>query len=268
MFTSFSFGFSLTFLYSSLPKPPASSPSVPKDPAARHSSLLEKLAKAKQDVNLQKNSRFKERLCGGMPFAVIPHRIQTFKDSSSDAGFFAQHPQFANHWYEVDLKTNSVYGYSLISGDDDVFVLLDKSTPRRGTDLYLKVTVGVKVERSTSKSGPWTKIFSLKPCDPIDGCVFIADYDKKLRKVHKFKGGAMTELCDGQVWGESNDDAGPPLFWFGHLHEDERRVVAWDGSRDIWIMIKPPPPPAGKAFFLVVPPHEVINYSLPLQQTN
>jgi hypothetical protein len=144
----------------------------------------------------------------------------------------------------VDEVLGSVFGYIEVSSpEEDVFILQDKSTPRR-KDYFVKVTVGKKVEKSSSKDGPWNQLYDLEECDEIDGCVFIAQYEKKARKVHKFKGGKLEELCDGQVWAESNVDGGPNLFWFGHLHENKKRVVAWDGSRDIWVMIKPPPPPA------------------------
>ena len=53
--------------------------------------------------------------------------------------------------------------------------------------------------------------------------MYVADYDRPGRKVHKFKGGYMAEIADGQVWAEANNDAGPNLFWFGHIHEDAKK---------------------------------------------
>lgn len=41
----------------------------------------------------------------------------------------------------------------------------------------------------------------------------------------------MEEIADGQVWAESNTDNGPALFWFGFVHEDAKRVVAWLGEK-------------------------------------
>jgi hypothetical protein len=49
----------------------------------------------------------------------------------------------------------------------------------------------------------------------------------KKKKNIRFKGGSMDEIADGQVWAESNVDGGPALFWFGFVHEDAKRVVAW-----------------------------------------
>jgi hypothetical protein len=60
-------------------------------------SLMSKLEMAKEDVKKQLKSKYRERLYQGMPFAVLPRRIQTFKENG--LGEFSQHPQFANHWY-------------------------------------------------------------------------------------------------------------------------------------------------------------------------
>ncbi len=210
----------------------------------RRTDLLSKLELAKLDAQLQQGAKWREKEYSGMPFPVLPRRIRT--DRKDGKGYFAQHPQFANHWYEVNPEGN-VFGFTEIEAvkEGEEYILHDKSTPRRA-DVFVRLLVGVRIETGASKSGPWTSGSLLKPCDAADGCVFIADYGKKGRKVHKFKGGAVEEIADGQVWAESNADSGPALFWFGHLHEDAKRVVAWDASRDIWVMIKPPPPVVGQ----------------------
>jgi hypothetical protein len=206
--------------------------------------LLGKLELARLDSNLQKGAKWREKEYGGMPFPVLPRRLRT--DRADGKGFFAQHPQFANHWYEVD-ETDHVFGYTEVEQvkEGEEFILQDKSTPRRA-DVFVRIVVGVKAEQGASKAGPWSKWLDLRACDAADGCVYIPAYDKAGRKVFKFKGGCLEEIADGQVWAESNVDTGPALFWFGMLHENARRIVAWDGSRDIWVMVKPPPPAVGK----------------------
>lgn len=69
-------------------------------------------------------------------------------------------------------------------------------------------------------------------------CLFVANYGVSSRRVHKFKGGWLEELCDGQMWSEANLDEGPAAFWFGTLFENKKHIITWDATRDIWVMIK------------------------------
>jgi hypothetical protein len=120
-----------------------------------------------------------------MPFPVLPRRVRT--DRADGKGFFAQHPQFSNHWYEVDDKEH-VYGYTEVElvKEGEEFILQDKSTPRRA-DVFVRIVVGVKAEMGKSKQGPWSTWIDLRACDPADGCVYIPEYETAGRKVFKFK---------------------------------------------------------------------------------
>ncbi len=229
------------------PLPPPRKAGVGKD---KKLDLLNKLELAKLDVDAQRLAKWKHREYGGIPYPVLSRRISTVR--ADGMGLFGQHPQFSNHWFEVyggDASYgNKVYGYTEaeIVKEGEEYILEDKSTPRR-EKVFLRVVVGKVqvctkfvrkflfsierlaqvVEKGVSKTGPWQTYATLETCDRIDGCVFVANYDRPGRKVHKFKGGAMSEIADGQVWAESNVDNGPDLFWFGFVHEDKKRVIGW-----------------------------------------
>ncbi len=105
--------------------------------------------------------------------------------------------------------------------------------------------------------------------------LFVAEYGKPSRRVHKFKGGWIEvggegvravlrqhSQCCGRRWPtakcglrrvrcalvgrrvltllwlllQANKDEGPALFWFGALYEDRNQVITWDASRDIWCL--------------------------------
>lgn len=49
------------------------------------------------------------------------------------------------------------------------------------------------------------------------------------------------------MWAESNADDGAAQFWFGTLWETTTpaaKLLTWDATRDIWVLLKPPPPAA------------------------
>lgn len=54
-------------------------------------------------------------------FLFLVRRLQFFKADGS--GFFAQHPQTAAAWYEVDTRTGAVFGYSLEAMSGAQYVL-------------------------------------------------------------------------------------------------------------------------------------------------
>jgi hypothetical protein len=112
--------------------------------------LLNKLELAKLDANAQLSAKWKMREYGGIPFAVLSRRISTVR--ADGLGFFGQHPQFANHWFEVyggdKDYGNKVFGYREVEvvKEGEEYILEDKSTPRR-EKVFLRVVVG-KVRKS------------------------------------------------------------------------------------------------------------------------
>ena len=101
---------------------------VKKSKGDEKGELLELLEKAQQDSKSAKQPRYKERFYSGIPFPVLPHRVQTKK---KEGGHFAQHPQSSKYWYETGLE-GKVYGYGVVDDlNEEEVILKDQSVPRR-----------------------------------------------------------------------------------------------------------------------------------------